>query len=220
MRNFSMLLALLTIAVMSSACGDYANSVRGDVATPKANGPNPQNLPNPNAVPKPTPGPSYTITLSPVVIQEVMVDPVGPNAGSQFVELLNATNTPADIGGWMLTDGFSSHTFGYGFTLAAGQRVVIHLGAHGVDTGLEQFSPSFNELQAAGAIALLQSGIDLVDFVEWGAINQNFEGVATQLGEWNAGDFVVTPAEGLSMHYDGTANTSAAWQAANPTPGQ
>jgi hypothetical protein len=187
---------------------------------PQSNGPNPQNLPNPHAVPKPTPGPSYSITLSPVVIQEVLVDPVGPNAGSQYVELYNATSNPADIGGWMLTDGFSSHTFGYGFTLAAGQRVVIHLGASGVDTPAEQFSPSFAEIQNTGSMALLQGGVDLVDFVEWGSFNQNYEATAAQLAEWTTGDFVIPPAEGLSFHYDGTANTSAAWTSANPTPGQ
>jgi hypothetical protein len=69
-------------------------------------------------------------------------------------------------------------------------------------------------------MALLQGGIDLVDFVEWGAINQNYEATATQLAEWTAGDFVTPPAEGLSFHYNGTANNSAAWAGANPTPGQ
>jgi hypothetical protein len=181
MRNFALLLSLMALAVLTAACGDYANSVTSDVGTPKANGPNPQNLPNPNRVPKPTPPPSYSITLSPVVIQEVLVDPAGPNAGSQYVELLNATNTAADIGGWMLSDGFSSHTFAYGFTVAAGARVVIHLGSSGSDTMAEQFSPSFSELNANGSMALLQSGIDLVDFVEWGAFNQNFEATAAQL---------------------------------------
>lgn len=220
MRNFSLLLSLLTLVLLFSACGDYANSVTSDVGTPSSNGPNPQNLPNPNTVPKPTPPSSYAITLSPVVIQEVLVDPVGPNTGSQYVELLNATSTPADIGGWMLTDGFSSHTFPYGFTVAAGTRVVIHIASSGTDTGAEQFSPSFGELYATGSMALLQGGIDLVDFVEWGAINQNYEATAAQLAEWTAGDFIVPPAEGLSFHYNGSANTSAAWQAANPTPGQ
>jgi hypothetical protein len=220
MRNFALLLSLMALAVFTAACGDYANSVTSDVGTPQSNGPNPQNLPNPNTVPKPTPPPSYAITLSPVVIQEVLVDPAGPNAGSQYVELLNATSTAADIGGWTLTDGFSSHTFGYGFTVAAGERVVVHLGAGGTDTNLDQFSPSFNELSATGSMALLQSGIDLVDFVEWGAINQNFEATAAQLAEWSVGDFVTPPAEGLSFHYDGTANNSTAWYAGNLTPGQ
>jgi hypothetical protein len=220
MRNFALLLSLAALTALTSACGDFANTVSGDTGLPQSNGPNPQNLPNPNTVPKPTPPPSYSITLSPVVIQEILVDPAGPNASSQYVELLNATSTAADIGGWMLTDGFSSHTFGYGFTVAPGARVVIHLGSNGNDTIAEQFSPSFGELNATGSMALMQSGIDLVDFVEWGAINQNFEATAAQLAEWTAGDFVATPVEGHSFHYDGTANNSTAWQAANPTPGQ
>ncbi|MCA8914081.1 MAG: lamin tail domain-containing protein [Planctomycetes bacterium] len=220
MRNFAILLSLLLIAAVTSACGDYANTVTSDVMVPQANGPNPQNLPNANSVPKPTPPGGYTVSPTPVVVSEVMVDPTGPNAGNQFVELFNSSNTPVDIGGWMLTDGFSNHTFGYGFQLAANARVLIHVGASGTDTGTEQFSPSFAELQATGSMVLLQSGTTLVDFVEWGADAQNFEGTADQLQEWTAGDFLAAAAEGLSYHYDGTANNSTAWTAANPTPGQ
>ena len=55
MRNFAILLSLLLIAAVTSACGDYANTVTSDVMVPQANGPNPQNLPNANSVPKPTP---------------------------------------------------------------------------------------------------------------------------------------------------------------------
>ena len=220
MRNFAMLLSLLLIAVATSACGDYANTVSSDVQIPQSNGPNPQNLPNANTVPKPTPPGGYTVSPTPVVVSEIMVDPSGVNAGNQYVELFNSSSNPVDIGGWMVTDGFSNHTFGYGFQLAANARVVIHLGASGTDSAKEQFSPSFGELQATGSMVLLQSGTNLVDFVEWGAASQNFEGTADQLQEWTAGDFVSNAAEGLSYHYDGTANNSTAWTAANPTPGQ
>lgn len=220
MRYFAMLLSLIAIATVTSACGDYANTVSSDVSVPQANGPNPQNLPNPNTVPKPTPPGGYTVSPTPVVIQEVLVDPVGANAGNQFVELFNSSNLTVDVGGWMLTDGTSSHTFPYGFNVAAGERVVIHVGASGTDTNADQFSPSFAELQATGSMVLLRNANDLVDFVEWGADNQNFEGTADQNGEWTAGDFVLNAAEGLSYNYDGTANNSTAWTAKNSTPGQ
>ena len=220
MRNFAILLSLFAIVAVTSACGDYANTVSSDVGVPQSNGPNPQNLPNPNTVPKPTPPGGYTVSPTPVVIGEVLVDPVGPNAGSQFIELFNSSNFAVDIGGWMLTDGFSNHTFAYGFQVAPGAFVTVHLGASGTDTQLEQFVPSFNELQLNGSMALLRTGVDLVDFVEWGAANQNFEGTADQVAEWTAGDFLLNAAEGLSYHYDGSANDSTAWQAKNPTPGQ
>jgi hypothetical protein len=216
MRRIVALLTLLSCAALTGACGDYANTVSGDVSVPQSNGPNPQNLPNANHVPKPAPPAGYQITLSPVVIQEVLVDP----AGNQFVELFNATSQPADIGGWMLSDGFSSHTFAYGFTIQGNERVVVHLGVSGVDSATDVYAPAFGALQGDGSLALLQGGIDLVDFVQWGADNQNFEATADQLAEWTAGDFVPAPPQGLSFSYDGTANTSAAWHHANPSPGQ
>ncbi|MCB9932593.1 MAG: lamin tail domain-containing protein [Planctomycetes bacterium] len=219
MRHFALLLSLLA-TVLATSCSSYANTLDGDVQVPQSNGPNPQNLPNPNTVPKPTPPGGYTVSPTPVVIQEVLVDPSGPNAGNQFLELFNSSTSPVDIGGWIVTDGFSSHTFGYGFQLAAGQCVVLHLGAFGTDNNAEQFVPSFAELQATGSMALLRSGVDLVDFVEWGAANQNYEGTADQIAEWTAGDFVVPPAEGLSLNYNGTANNSTAWIMANASPGQ
>ncbi|MBZ0136661.1 MAG: lamin tail domain-containing protein [Planctomycetes bacterium] len=214
MRHFAALISLLAFAVLTGACGDYANSVESDITVPQSNGPNPQNLPNANTVPKPTPPPGYSITLSPVVIQEVLAD------GTQFVELYNATSQPADIGGWMLSDGFSSHTFGYGFTVQGNERVVIHLGVSGIDSSTDQYAPSFAPLQGNGSLALLQGGIDLVDFVQWGAASQNFEATADQLAEWTAGDFVISPAQGLSFNYNGAANNSGAWSHGNPNPGQ
>ncbi|MCZ7605652.1 MAG: lamin tail domain-containing protein [Planctomycetota bacterium] len=219
MRYFAML-SLLAAALFGSACSGYANTVDGDVYVPQSNGPNPQNLPNANTVPKPTPPGGYTVSPTPVVIQEVLVDPVGPNAGQQFVELFNSSNSPVDIGGWVVTDGFNSHTFAYGFQLNPGACVTLRLGVAGTDSTTEQFVPSFGELQAVGSMVLLRHGTELVDFVEWGASNQNFEGTADQLGEWTAGDFVPLPAEGLSFHYDGQANNSTAWLEANATPGQ
>lgn len=216
MRHFAALITLLAFAALTGACGDYANTVSSDVTVPQANGPNPQNLPNANTVPKPTPPPGYTITLSPVVIQEVLVDA----SGAQFIELYNATSQPADIGGWMLSDGFSSHTFGYGFTIQGNERAVVHLGISGTDTTTDVYAPSFGQLQGDGGLALLQGGVDLVDFVQWGAANQNFEGTADQLAEWTAGDYVLAPAQGLSFNYDGTANNSGAWHHGNPNPGQ
>ena len=215
MRHFAALLSLLAFAALTGACGDYANSVSGDVSVPQANGPNP-NMPNANHVPKPAPPAGYSITLSPVVIQEVLVDV----SGTQFVELYNATSQPADIGGWMLSDGFSSHTFAYGFTVQGNERVVVHLGVSGVDNTTDVYAPSFGQLVDDGSLVLLQGGVDLVDFVQWGAASQNFEATADQVAEWTAGDYVTTPASGLSFNYDGTANNSGAWHHGNPNPGQ
>jgi hypothetical protein len=219
MRHYAMLIALLVFAGLTSACGSYANTVEGDVSVPSSNGPNPQNLPDPNAVPKPTTPNGYAVSPSPVTIEEVLVDPMGPNAGNQYIELFNASAFDADIGGWVLSDGNSSHTFAYGFTVAAGERVVVHVGATGTDTSADQFSPSFNTLGTQGSLALMRSGVDLVDYVQWGGSPNNFENTADQMAEWTQGDFITLPSEGQSINYDGTANDSSAWHAGNVTPG-
>lgn len=220
MRHFALLLALFALVTLTAACGDYANTVRKDVSVPQSNGPNPQNLPNPNTVPKPNTPQGYAVSPSPVTIEEVLVDPIGPRAGNQYVELFNASLYEADIGGWILTDGIHSHTFGYGFRVAPGARVLVHVGTAGIDTQADQFAPSFSVLQDAGSLALLRNGTELVDFVQWGADGQLFEVSAEQVGEWLSGDFVNLPTQGQSFHYDGTANDSSAWHHGNVSPGQ
>lgn len=212
---------LMSAALLAlSACGGYANSVEGDITMPKSNGPNPQNLPNPNTVPKPTPPQGYPVSLSPVTIQEVFADPVGINAGSQYVELFNSSAFEADIGGWTLTDGTDTHTFSFGFKVPAGGRVLVFIGQAGADTNNQQFAPSFRELSTVqGSLALLRAGVDLVDFVQWGGGNNAFESVADSVSEWVLGDFVANPIEGVAVHYNGSASNSSAWNFGNPTPG-
>lgn len=207
------LTACLAVAALVAGCGEYANSVEGDVEVPQSNGPNPQNLPDPNGVPKPNSPSGYPVAISPVTIEEVATS-------QQWVELYNASAFEADIGGWSLTDGQYGHTFPFGFRLQAGARVIIHLGVAGTDTTTEQYAPSFAGVNAAnGALALVRGGGELMHFVQWGADNQPYEGAAVQIGLWTAGDFVATPAQGDTMNYDGTANDSSAWHALAPTPG-
>lgn len=219
MRQYAMLIALLVIAGMTSACSNYANTLNEDVDEPQATGPNPQGLPDPGGVPKPTTPNGYAVSPSPVTIEEVLVDPMGPDAGNQYIELFNASIFDADIGGWVLSDGYSSHTFPYGFRVNAGDRVLVHIGAAGADSPTNQFSPSFNTLSTQGSLALIRSGVDLVDYVQWGGSPNSFENTADQVAEWPIGDFLTLPQEGQSFHYDGTANDSSAWHAGNVTPG-
>src|SRR5690606_7130495 len=125
----------------------------------------------------------------------------------------------ADIGGWVLSDGIHTHTFAYGFRVAPGGRVVIHLGASGTDTATDQFAAAFGELPLVGSMTLLRGGVELVDFVQWGADGQMYEVEADAVGEWPQGDFVSTTTQGNSFHYDGTANDSGAWYEAPVSPG-
>lgn len=220
MRRFLNLLALGSLMAVLSACGDYANTARKDIGLPQANGPNPQDLPNPNAVPKPVTPNGYVVALSPVTIEEVLLDPVGPNDGMQYIELYNASAFEADIGGWAVSNGLDTYSFPYGFRVPSQGRVLVHVGAAGAPTSLNQFAPSFRTLETqSGSLALLRAGNEVVHFVQWGASGQAFEGAATMVGAWINGDYVLRAAEGRSMNYDGTANDSSAWREADISPG-
>ncbi|MBE7491298.1 MAG: lamin tail domain-containing protein [Planctomycetes bacterium] len=221
MRRVALFAALGGLMAVLSACGDYANTTKGTVTMPNSNGPNPQNLPNPNTVPKPVTPYGYAVSASPVTIEEVLIDPAGPNAGFQYVELFNASAFVADIGGWVLTNGADSYTFPYGFRVNSGARVLVHIGAAGTNDDANQFAPSFGELDVdTGSLALLRHGSDVVDFVQWGNAGNALENAAVLVGEWVAGDYVLRAQEGRSIHYTGLANDSSAWFEDTISPGQ
>ncbi|MDC1142686.1 lamin tail domain-containing protein [Planctomycetota bacterium] len=220
MHQFLSLLSICAIAFVFAACGDYANTLKTTVNTPNIQGPNPTGLPDPNGVPKPGNPGGYAFSPSPVTIEEVLADPQGPDAGNQYVELFNQTSSAADIGGWVLANGTDTYTFPFGFTVQAGQRVLVHVMQAGVNSGTDQFAPSFQTLNAGqGSLALLRSGTELVDFVQWGTNGLSFEQAAELVAEWQSGDFTNVAPEGTSLDYDGTSNDSNAWHVAPITPG-
>jgi hypothetical protein len=218
--RFALSLAALTLFL--AACSEFANTVDGDVRVPKSNGPNPNGLPDPNNVPKPGGGSNgYAVSRSPVVFNEILVDPVGANGGAQYVELYNASDFDADIGGWIITDGASTYTLPYGARIGAKGMTIVHLGRSGTATAGELFAPSFGELSTQiGALALLRSGADVADFVQWGGTPNVFETEASNVLEWAAGDFVGLGPEGTSISYDGSASDSSAWRVTVTTPGR
>lgn len=62
-----------------------------------------------------------------VMINEVLADPAGTDAGNEWVELVNVSNLPADISGWMLGDAVnpSRHVFAAGTVLQPGDAIVL-----------------------------------------------------------------------------------------------
>jgi len=73
----------------------------------------------------PTPGASNSgLLTSPVVLNEIMFDPISRDADDQFIELFNAGPNAADLGGWKLRDGIS-FTFPTNTTLAPGAFLVV-----------------------------------------------------------------------------------------------
>lgn len=220
MRLVATFAVLMGLMVVLTGCGEYANTVEGDVQIPKTNGPNPNNLPDPNGVPKPMTPNGYAVSISPVTIEEVLIDPMGPDDGNQYVELYNSSVFEADIGGWVVSNGPDTFTFPYGFRLPAGERVVLHVNIAGAPTAQEMFAPSIRTLSAdTGSLALLRAGSEVVDFVQWGASGNAFEGAAVMVGEWVGGDYVLRATEGKSINYTGLFNDSRAWFENSVTPG-
>ena len=72
-----------------------------------------------------------------VVINEICANEPGSNTAGEFVELLNAGATTANIGGWTLSDGSSvRHTFASGTSLAPGQALAVFGESSGIPSGL------------------------------------------------------------------------------------
>ncbi len=73
----------------------------------------------------PTPGvANRERRLSPVVINEIMYNPVSGDGDLEYVELFNRSGQAVDIGGWRLGDGIS-HTFASPTVLPAGGFAVV-----------------------------------------------------------------------------------------------
>lgn len=141
-----------------------------------------------------------------VRFEEVLVDPVGVNAGAQVVELINEANRPIDLTGY--------HLGGAGvlvpmppITLPIGQITRVFVGAAGASDPANIYLPTMPTLGSSDALALLSSSdindpAALVDFVSWGR-GQYLIGLAVRAGQWPSTLVSArVPAEGESLaHY-------------------
>ncbi|MFO1077217.1 MAG: lamin tail domain-containing protein [Planctomycetota bacterium] len=147
---------------------------------------------------------SFAAAQDRVRISEILIDPVGPNAGNQIVELHNYGNLTIDLTGWNLV--VTNATVGLpGIALPAGQYTQLHVGANGVSNPGDIFLPGMPVLGASGSLALFRSPLianpaDLVDFVSWGG-GQGAIAVAVAANLWpSPTDTVQPPAiEGHTM---------------------
>ncbi len=120
-----------------------------------------------------------------LVLNEVMYDPPAPQpSGNEWVEILNVTGGPLDLGGLVLTDGgATSAPVGGGTTLAAGGYAVLardpaaFAAAYpGVPViGLSGF-PSLNNTGDRPALVLGATEIDAVPYLpSWGGTDASLE---------------------------------------------
>lgn len=120
-------------------------------------------------------------------ITEVLIDPVGANAGHQIVEI-EVGNAPVDTTGHVLVVGATAVSFPQ-LVLPAGQRLRAHLGAAGVSSSADLYFPNCPTLAVADSIAIydantLQVPAALVDFVGWGNAVVPLANVAVLAGRW------------------------------------
>jgi endonuclease/exonuclease/phosphatase family metal-dependent hydrolase len=85
---------------------------------------------------------AFTITVvvttpAQVFINEVLANEPGSDVNGEFVELVNAGGSAADLSGWTISDSTGvRHTFASGTTLPAGGAIAVFGGALGIPAGL------------------------------------------------------------------------------------
>jgi hypothetical protein len=163
-------------------------------------------------------------------IQEVLIDPVGPNAGAQRIELANRGSQPIDLDGIYLVSSVNQLALP-SHVLPVGGVVVLHLGASGSAGPADIYLPLAGALALSDTVALFQTSAvtnpnELIDFVSFGGGTVGIA-VATLAAQWpSAQDSVALPAvEGATIaHYGqyvlGSRDASSAWFVDNtPTIG-
>lgn len=153
-------------------------------------------------------------------VTEVLIDPIGSNAGRQVVEITSDWNGPIDLAGW--------HVAGAGAVVAlpnvvmpAGGIARLHLGAPGTSTPADIFLPALPTLSGSDTFTLLSSANvndpnALRDFVAWGAGTYLIQ-QAVVAGQWPSTLVSApNPPEGASLaHFGpaafGTQSEPSAW---------
>lgn len=151
-----------------------------------------------------------TFLFGQVKINEVLLS----SSGDQ-VELKNFGTSSVDVSSWWFCSLFG-YTQISTLTVISGVANIPPGGIFSVSRNLNDSSADLG-LYNSGSFA---SSSAMQDFVQWGGSGQGRESVAVAKGIWTAGDFVTTPADGHSLEYDGSGNTSSDWfDQANPTIG-
>jgi hypothetical protein len=160
-----------------------------------------------------------------IVINEVLYDPIGDNAGNQLVELKNVGSEPVELEDWWFC-ARQDYAKIPNVTMAPGEFLVAHIGVNGTNTPTDVFLPFMLTLQSISDLGLYRNSNftnpgSMVHFVQWGGVpptNRQSEAVAA--GLWTAGEFVAGVAEGSSIEYDGSGNSASDWfEQPNPNIG-
>jgi hypothetical protein len=178
-----------------------------------------------------------------VVINEVLYDPFGPDAGLERIELKNRGIFGANLSGWSLAvcypgsllDNRTYWPFPPNFKIPAGGTVTIHYLEAGIDTSTEFYTDTGAQFicvtppkpldDAVGSVALydtttcalFSSTLRIQDFVQWGGTTYH-ELHAQAAGLWPLGGKVPDVPEAHSIAYDGDGDAPGDWwEDASPT---
>ena len=152
---------------------------------------------------------------SPVVINEVMFNPTGPDSMSEWAELVNTGPVPVLLAGWCLTNVSAEQTFAIPpFLLPPGAFLVIRFGSGTDDVDFSDGKGTYhtnteapvfaNDADACALFAGPPSPGTLADFVAWSATGVAPSGpaivFASASGQWPApGSFFDTSMAGSSF---------------------
>src|SRR5262245_34677768 len=158
-----------------------------------------------------------------LVIDEVLLDPLGVNNGRQVIELTNTGAADFVMGpsGYWLYFPPASWQFPPDVVIPPGGSVLVYVNRPGSSTTGEFYTGSsgMRTLRVQGdSIALFRTNLfadatAIVDFVEWGAAGNGVEDVAIAAGIWAQGSFIdLAPLrDGASLAYDGAGDSPSDW---------
>ena len=154
----------------------------------------------PTATPTPTPTPLE------VVINEVHYNPAGADAGNEWLEFYNTSNTAKTLTGLFVRLDVTNIAYQFpSFVLQPHAYVVLHTNVTGTDTATDLYPPQpmANMSNTSGSVSLCRgdppAADNFIDFVQYGGGDQTWENAAVGAGIWTEDDYVPAVAEGSSM---------------------
>lgn len=155
-----------------------------------------------------------------LVLNEILVHPVGGDSAFQLVEIQNRDSSPVDLLDWQLC--YQSLNWGLpSLVLNPGAAVVVHVNAVGVDTATDLYTGDLGaNLSGVDALALYKpinvlADLDdpdfIIDFAQWGGTGLPRATVAALAGIWMAGDSLDAPALGHSLERCAAAPGVGSW---------
>jgi len=166
-----------------------------------------------------------TNIVAQVVINEVFYDETGGDLGNEWIELKNIGGSAATITGYDLTAVSGDYYTFPSLTVPTGDFVVVHWRKVGTDdtdfgdnvahlyTGTTGYDNNMGD--TAGYVAFFNStthsSLTIIDYMEYGAGDQNWENDAVTAGIWSEDNFAPDVIASHSLEYDGSGNLGSDW---------